>query len=262
MVAAIESCRSRFDLERDRFRILDWGCGRGQFVLWLRDRGYEAFGADINPASFAKGEELFRRRGYSTGDYLLNLDRDGRAPFASSSFHFVTSQQTLEHVSDLACVVSELRRLTVAGGEGFHIYPPHHRLVEPHLCMPCVHWLPKNRRRRYLVEVFTLLGIEPDWFPDRRVGAKERARIYFDFSVRDTFYREPRCVSNHFTSEGFDTRFVDVESYRLRRKLASKALFLDASSNLLQWWCRNFGSNIGLATMLPDRDPAGALLSG
>jgi SAM-dependent methyltransferase len=257
MVAAIELCRSQFDVERNRFRILDWGCGRGKLVLWLREHGYEAFGADIDSSPFAKGAELFRRRGYSSGDYLRSLDQHGRSPFQSASFHFVTSEQTLEHVSDLARATSELRRLTMAGGQGFHIYPAHRRLVEPHLFMPCVHWLPKNRSRKYLIEMFVRLKIEPDWFQDRHVGVKERTRVYFDYSVEKTFYRDPRTVSDQFAAAGFDTRFVDVEGYRLRRRVVSKALFLDDSSRLVHWWWRNFGSNIGLATALREEDHAG-----
>ena len=45
----IEYYRDKMKLDKSRMNILDWGCGRGQAVLWLREQGYSAFGTDIDP---------------------------------------------------------------------------------------------------------------------------------------------------------------------------------------------------------------------
>lgn len=35
----IEILRKKLRLEREEFNILDWGCGRGENVIWLKDMG-------------------------------------------------------------------------------------------------------------------------------------------------------------------------------------------------------------------------------
>jgi 2-polyprenyl-3-methyl-5-hydroxy-6-metoxy-1,4-benzoquinol methylase len=91
MVDHIERSRASFGVPKMDFRIVDWGCGRGALVLWLRDRGYDTVGVDIDP------------------------------------------------------------------------HAPHLRLVEAHLFMPFVHWLPKNAAHKWLIGLFVLAGIEPRW---------------------------------------------------------------------------------------------------
>src|SRR5688572_19715255 len=111
MVRRIEACRARFGVPKADFRILDWGCGRGALVLWLRQRGYDARGVDIDPEPFANGSERFAELGMPQDQCLKVLDSESRAPFPDSHFHFVVSWQTVEHISDLRGVVDELRRL-------------------------------------------------------------------------------------------------------------------------------------------------------
>lgn len=243
MVERIERCRSRFGLAQRQFRIVDWGCGRGKLVLWLRECGYDAVGVDIDPRPFANGDDLFRSRGHAPEQCLYALDPASRAPFPDSSCHFVTSWQTLEHVRDFQAVVGEWARLTMDGGGGFHIYPPHHRLVEGHLFMPFVHWLPKNAARRWLIAAFVLLGVEPNWSPGQRW--REKVRAYYRYSVEETYYRTPGVVRRCLAAEGFDTEFVDVEGSEPGRTLAGR--WLGTTS---------FGNNVGLATTRQKRIPA------
>jgi 2-polyprenyl-3-methyl-5-hydroxy-6-metoxy-1,4-benzoquinol methylase len=53
IISRIEACRLRFAVPKRAFRILDWGCGRGKLVLWLRELGHDAVGADIDDRPFA-----------------------------------------------------------------------------------------------------------------------------------------------------------------------------------------------------------------
>lgn len=253
MIDHIERCRSAFGAAKRDFRIVDWGCGRGKLVLWLRERGYDALGVDLDPGPFANGADLFRAKGYTVEECLHALDSTRRAPFANSSFHFVTSWQTLEHVRDLESVAAEWNRLTVDGGGGFHIYPPHRRLVEGHLFMPLVHWLPKNVGRRWLIGAFVLLGIEPHWWPNERVAWREKVRTYYRYSVDQTFYRAPDIVRSCLAAAGFGAEFVDVEDCGWGRTLARRWLGAGPSSRLIRTWYMSYGHNLGLATTLQKR---------
>lgn len=262
MIDHIERCRSGFGAAKEGFRIVDWGCGRGKLVLWLREHGYDAVGVDLDPKPFANGADLFRSKGYLVENCLHGLDPRGAAPFADSSFHFVTSWQTLEHVRDPEGVAAELGRLTMDGGGGFHIYPSHRRLVEGHLCMPFVHWLPKNAARRWLIGLFVLLRIEPNWWPNKKVRWGEKVRTYYRYSVQETFYRTPEAVSGYLAARGFQTEFVDVQAWGSGRKLAQKWLGLSPSSKLGRTWFMNYGGNLGMATLLRKRAAGAELVPG
>ncbi len=87
MIDHIEQCRSGFGVAKEDFRILDWGCGRGKLVLWLRERGYAAVGVDIDPKPFANSADVFRSKGYLVEKCLHCLGPQGTAPFADSLFH-------------------------------------------------------------------------------------------------------------------------------------------------------------------------------
>lgn len=248
IVSRIEACRQRFTVPKSAFRIIDWGCGRGQLVLWLREQGYDAVGADIDPRPFANGQALFTSRGHSPDDCLHALDTEGRAPFADGRFHFIVSWQTLEHVRDLDGVVREFHRLTRDGGEGFHVYPPHRRIVEAHLFMPIVHWLPKNGLRRSLMMLCLLLRIEPHWWPDRRKPLREKLDVYYRYSVDETFYRPPRQLRASFSAQGFEVEFTDVGGGRRWQPWLERCFSADLSSRIVRIWYMNYGRDLGLAT--------------
>lgn len=57
----IEILRKRLDIEREEFNILDWGCGRGENVIWLRDLGYNAFGVKVNSNYIENGRYLLKK---------------------------------------------------------------------------------------------------------------------------------------------------------------------------------------------------------
>jgi hypothetical protein len=48
---------------------------------------------------------------------------------------------------DPDALAAELGRIIAAGGGGMHVFPAKWSIVEPHLHVPIVHWLPKNRLR-------------------------------------------------------------------------------------------------------------------
>lgn len=140
-------------------RILDWGCGRGRSVALLRQEGFEAFGIDIDHAVMRNGYDLFRGRGLDPEQLLLHADDSGM--FADGFFDITFSEDTIEHVADLAWMAHESYRLLRPGGLAVHSFPGSRRLIEPHVHMPLVHWLRQGTLRRLLVWVCLLHGFGP-----------------------------------------------------------------------------------------------------
>lgn len=204
----IEYARDQLGLERNQMNILDWGCGRGNHVLFLREAGYNAFGVDVSLDSMDRGKGLFREFGYEPDRLLGPIEPTGRTPHPDGLFDFVFSYQVLEHVEDINLVTAELSRLTRPGGYGLHIFPGKWRPVEGHLFMPLVHWLPKNILRKWAIRVFVVLGIEPHWKELEGLGGTVKADRYFNFSKNLTHYRPYKRIVSSFTKSGFTIRPV------------------------------------------------------
>ncbi len=88
-------------------RLLDFGCGFGEFVATAALAGFEASGVDW---------DAHRRGGSLAGGARLHadlaaLDAEGAAPF-----HAVTLFEVLEHLTAPADLLRELRRRMVPGG--------------------------------------------------------------------------------------------------------------------------------------------------
>lgn len=213
----LELTRRRLGLEKHDMKVLDWGSGRGEYVAWLRDAGYDAFGAEIRPAAAERGRDLLSARGYSLDHIIKRIDRHCRTDLPDGFFHFIFTHYVLEHVADIATVTREIARLTAPGGCGFHVYPGKLRPIEPHLFMPFVHWLPKGVFRKLAIRACVTCGIEPRWAWLESTNAQRKAQAYHDFCVQETFYRSFREVRGSFKSVGFEVTPVAADHPALQR---------------------------------------------
>lgn len=84
-------------------RILDVGCGIGDFLAFRRD----AIGVDVNPRLV----DYCRARGLPA--YLMP---SGELPFECGEFDSVILDNVLEHVSDPTQLLSEIHRVLAIGG--------------------------------------------------------------------------------------------------------------------------------------------------
>lgn len=95
-------------------RVLEIGAGSGQQALELERHGYRIDAIDL-PSSDYSGHRKFPV-----------FDYDGRTiPFDDGVFDIVYSSNVLEHVSDLARMHAEIKRVLKPGGECIHVIPTH-----------------------------------------------------------------------------------------------------------------------------------------
>jgi SAM-dependent methyltransferase len=217
VVRYLEQTRRQLGLQKSEMKVLDWGSGRGEYVLWLREQGYDAFGAEIRGAAAERGKDLLRSRGHEFGDVIRSIGPDCRTDLPDGTFHFVFTHYVLEHVADIDAVTGEIARITAPGGCGFHVYPGKLRPIEPHLFMPFVHWLPKNEIRKWAIRACVACGIEPRWDWLATADARKKTQAYHDFCVRETFYRPFYEVRGSFSRVGFQVTPVAAKHPALRR---------------------------------------------
>lgn len=235
----LEAHARRCGKSREQIRVLDWGCGRGRMVVSLRKQGFIAYGVDPDEAAVSNGARLVGALGYPA-DTLAAIDTAARTKFPASHFDFVFSNQVLEHVRDLPATISEIARITRAGGAGLHIFPPRWHVREAHLRMPFVHWLPKNQARRGLIYLCAAVGVESKWRGMDADSLNARVDTYYRYSVDKTFYRSNAAIAATFRAYGMGAEYCTVENPKLDR-LA-----------LMRWVRRHWYSralvNAGLAT--------------
>jgi len=114
-VDEIETCAVLKYLEgAEKIRVLDVGCGTGNYSIKLAEKGFKVVGIDKSPEMLKIARQKVERRGYSIeliqGDAL-------RLPFANKEFDAVISVATLEFVSAPLIAVEEMFRVARNGGK-------------------------------------------------------------------------------------------------------------------------------------------------
>jgi SAM-dependent methyltransferase len=131
-------------------RVLDLGCGVGEYVRAFAREGARAFGCDIAPGRLIEA----RRRGAegvvaAAGEWL---------PFRDGSLDVVVLNEVIEHVADDRATMREVARVLAPGGHAV-IYAPNRlypfethgvRIGSRYVFgnIPFVNWLPNPLRDR------------------------------------------------------------------------------------------------------------------
>jgi SAM-dependent methyltransferase len=248
----LQYCQHKLNLASHEMRILDYGCGAGNSTLSLRLSGYEAFGVDIDEKAVLEGQKLLNEHGFDGKSILSAFRENTPIPFPDHTFHFVMSQEVLEHVSDISSVSRDLRRISAPDGMGFHVYRPQYNLLEQHFHMPFVHWLPKNKLRKLAILAFAYmgLGLHPREIPG--AGPGERAEFLYQFSVNQTFYRPYWVIGSAFRQNGMGVCFPATNHRKLRKsRIISQLLDFPVLDKLLNSIVITF-HNAYLLTQTPD----------
>ncbi len=104
-------------------RVLDLGCGEGRFAVELVRAGAHVIAADVAE------EPLRRARACHPGLDLRAIDVEGSWGLEDASFDVVWAGEVIEHVTDTAAWLSEVRRVLRSGGRLLLSTPAHGRLT-------------------------------------------------------------------------------------------------------------------------------------
>ncbi len=100
-------------------RVLDLGCGEGDFTVALAAAGVDVVGADV-------AERALERARARHGALRLELvPPHGPFPWPDGAFDVVWASEVVEHVADTARWLSEVRRALAPGGRVLLTTPDH-----------------------------------------------------------------------------------------------------------------------------------------
>lgn len=174
-------------------RILDLGCGAGDMVRLLRQRGYLAWGSDLEAPNSGDADL-----------YLALEPSTGQIATGDGTFDVVISNQVLEHVMDLPAVFREIRRILRPGGVSLHAFPSRWSLVEQHVNVP---WGGVFRSRAYL-RFWARLGVRNGFQAGH--SSEQVAELNFNYLREHTNYPSQRrlraVIDPHFQNYTFVER--------------------------------------------------------
>lgn len=179
---------------------LDYGCGAGEIVGALRNRGIDARGCDV----FYEGS--YAQVPQALAPFILRMQGDV-IPFPNASFDTVISNQVLEHVPDMRVVSREIRRVLKPGGWCLHLFPDKGVLLEPHARVPFLHWFRKESVLRLPWTMLTrALRYGSRAWPLRQSSARR-----IDFVDSWTHYRTRDEVRSTFAADFANVEFIESE---------------------------------------------------
>jgi SAM-dependent methyltransferase len=88
-------------------RMLDFGCGAGEFLIRMRELGWSCAGVEVNDAAIA----VARQQGFPVYKHIT--------AFGDGEFDYVRANHALEHVTNPAAVLYEMYRVLKPGGTLF-----------------------------------------------------------------------------------------------------------------------------------------------
>jgi SAM-dependent methyltransferase len=109
---------------RRGMRFLDVGCNAGFAVAAALERGLDAYGIDIDPASIRAAQEWLPPERFDVASIEDYAARGMQADFVYSS-------EVIEHVPDPDCFVSALRNILKPGGAVYITCPDAGHLLRP-----------------------------------------------------------------------------------------------------------------------------------
>lgn len=122
---SIRTRRLKFVLARIRpgVRVLDYGCGTGDFVAPMQRAGAEVYGVDVSDVALSVARKKAPRAHYR----LLTAEES--LPFSDGEFDCVIAMEVVEHVFDLQSLFRELNRVSKPGGT-LLVSCPYHGVVK------------------------------------------------------------------------------------------------------------------------------------
>jgi len=99
-----------------RARLLDVGCGDGDFIFMAKDKFKECFGVDVSQLRIERAKERSKTMHGGDNVHFDVCDVDEGLPFPHSFFDVVTCIAVLEHLFNPPKVVQEINRVLKRGG--------------------------------------------------------------------------------------------------------------------------------------------------
>jgi SAM-dependent methyltransferase len=221
--------------------VLDYGCGAGQIVTRLRNKGIDAKGCDI----FYAGGDYSQHVPPEFFGTIIKPMENGEIPFPGESFNFVVNNQVLEHVEDIDSVLAEIHRVLKPHGKVLSLFPDKSVWREGHCGIPYLHWFPKGSKVRIYYAAF-LRALGMGHFKSGK-SILHWSRNFCKWLDQWTWYRSYREIR-----AAFDKHFVDlthIEDNWLQERLGQRTATIGwLPKQMRRWMVRKLAGLVFICT--------------
>jgi SAM-dependent methyltransferase len=223
-------------------RVLDYGCGNGDLIRYLRNRGINCYGTDL-PHVVAAYDEL--RTDLRQGGIVKPLLPSGRVPFLMK-FDLVISNQVIEHVNDLETVLENMLRVLKPNGIMHHHFPCKETIRESHIGIPFAHWFPKGKTRFLYTFLLRCLGLGYHKAGHENFGSWTMYKL--NWIDNNCAYRDFQEIFELITKK-YNCRVISKEmdyiDFRCKPKpLLNNLLKIDSFKSLYEYLFRRLGFRV------------------
>lgn len=177
-------------------KILDLGCGRGEFLIAMKAKGYDIVGVEPDPDKhkFIKQNEWKRKVRVET------IRASGEEmPFKTASFDFIYCNNVSEHCKNPFQLLKESYRVLKPEGQMYLTVINRFSFKDPHYHLKFLNWLPRWLGTKYI----KLRGKSDNHF-NKEASLNELSEMhYFTFNGFKKTAREA----------GFETQ--DLKEYKI-----------------------------------------------
>jgi len=183
------------DLPQKQLKILDYGCGNGEFIGRIKNKNWTKHGIEVDSERLSKAKSDYK-------DVQFKQMKVGaKLPYKDNYFDVVTLFHVLEHVDSEKKAISEVTRVLKPGGT-LYLASPHEGLFS---------WADTaNLRYRFpkLHKQFAQLILGKKEY-ENRFKLKKGEKLYGDCSINRTWHKHYKekeirsLISKNYTIEEF-----------------------------------------------------------
>jgi len=253
------------------------GCGAGALLGFLQAAlpsllpgvSFELHGLDVGDSKVQPsdyfGGTLERLSGQHPdvpwADRLALIDSKSAWPYPAQHFHFILSNQVLEHVRDHGRLFDNLKTCLRPDGLSAHLFPVREVWWELHVKAPFAHWFREGETAASWLRLVSLLGLST-WRRYCRlvepVALEEYVRMNRDFIVFETNYlyeREFATLAKLYAFR-YSLRYTEDFFFNRLRRLGGQPLNYDYAprNGLSHWFWTRIMKRINSVTLILEQD--------